>query len=409
MHCRVYDLPSPLSSAIDGPSLLYRVAESFRFLRTNEQHDLLTTWTIRTTRKKMVNWNDPALLVRDYFDLTKLIHAVGGLYIWETVFFRRLRTECLARQQPYRWTIWIYLATRYSCLLMFIIFFIHNDAGNVPCKPLILMNYNFQNGDLGSQYSRVFNRIFCVVYCFGLSIRSIWPKIGAVYNPEFDVCLIVNSHSGMVSVVAIPVADTILLSMMFVGLLATRTRISSQCIIWMIVAAIAEIPPMVFLILNLNAAWNEMFPQVAGPSAHLACTVLCASKALSPNTRTHSRIQSLSTALFLTFFFQFSPDPPYPPGLPLPNSYRRDAHGVPSTLHFRSTGTLEDHHDMTIEPFVFVPTAEEMIQVDLNDHDAVSNTTLAVPPKAKSRNVPAGYRLSWHRPVDASMPVLEFE
>ncbi|KAF8261964.1 hypothetical protein EI94DRAFT_1705153 [Lactarius quietus] len=283
---------------------------------------------------------------------------------------------------------------------------------HIPFQPLILMNYaldmicwafasliivlrmqNFQNGDLGSQYSRVFNRIFCVVYCFRAQ-----HTIYMAENParcttrEFDVCLIVNSHSGMVSVVAIPVADTILLSMMFVGLLRREHGCktgpmascfidrSSQCIIWMIVAAIAEIPPMVFLILNLNAAWNEMFPQVAGPSAHLACTVLCASKALSPNTR-----------------------------LPLPNSYRRDAHGVPSTLHFRSTGTLEDHHDMTIEPFVFVPTAEEMIQVDLNDHDAVSNTTLAVPPKAKSRNVPAGYRLSWHRPVDASMPVLEFE
>ncbi|KAF8261963.1 hypothetical protein EI94DRAFT_1744841, partial [Lactarius quietus] len=120
MHCRVYDLPSPLSSAID-------VAESFRFLRTNEQHDLLTTWTIRTTRKKMVNWNDPALLVRDYFDLTKLIHAVGGLYIWETVFSAGFELNVLRGKQPHRAALHdrrqatlmkrtpqIYLATRYS-------------------------------------------------------------------------------------------------------------------------------------------------------------------------------------------------------------------------------------------------------------------------------------------------------
>jgi len=297
---------------------------------------------------------------------------------------------------------------------MFIIFFIHNDAGNVPCKPLILMNYAldmicwaFASLIIVLRIMAIWDRSILVSSiafsvwstAFGLSIRSIWPKIGAVYNPEFDVCLIVNSHSGMVSVVAIPVADTILLSMMFVGLLRREHGCKTglwqvlyrQCIIWMIVAAIAEIPPMVFLILNLNAAWNEMFPQVAG-----AILSICASR----------MYRSLCKQGTLT---EYSPDPPYPPGLPLPNSYRRDAHGVPSTLHFRSTGTLEDHHDMTIEPFVFVPTAEEMIQVDLNDHDAVSNTTLAVPPKAKSRNVPAGYRLSWHRPVDASMPVLEFE
>jgi hypothetical protein len=28
----------------------------------------------------------------------------------------------------------IYLGTRYTNLLMFIVFFIHNDAGHVPCK-----------------------------------------------------------------------------------------------------------------------------------------------------------------------------------------------------------------------------------------------------------------------------------
>src|ERR1700733_4124760 len=52
----------------------------------------------------------------------------------------------------------IYLGTRYTNLLMFVIFFIHNDAGHVPCKvslacfstqgdcsypvqPFIIMNY----------------------------------------------------------------------------------------------------------------------------------------------------------------------------------------------------------------------------------------------------------------------------
>ena len=70
------------------------------FLRTNfsrKHHDF---WT------KMVNWQDPALLLRDYrayalrlriltfkftltycllVDLTKLLHAVGGLYMYVSI------------------------------------------------------------------------------------------------------------------------------------------------------------------------------------------------------------------------------------------------------------------------------------------------------------------------------------
>jgi hypothetical protein len=89
----------------------------------------------------MVDWQDPVLLLRDYFDLTKLLHATAGLYIWETIFTAGFELNVLRGKQPYRWTIWTYLGTRYTNLLMFVVFFIHNDAGHVPCKPFILMNY----------------------------------------------------------------------------------------------------------------------------------------------------------------------------------------------------------------------------------------------------------------------------
>jgi hypothetical protein len=60
---------------------------------------------------------------------------------------------------------------------------------------------------------------------------------------------------------------------------------------------------------------------------------------------------------------------------------------------------------MEIEPFVFVPTAAELRQQQQAAPECVlgaasSNTTLAVPAKTKCRDVHAGYRLSWHRPVD---------
>ena len=52
---------------------------------------------------------------------------------------------------------------------------------------------------------------------------------------------------------------------------------------------------------------------------------------------------------------------------------------------------------MPTEPFVFVPTAAELKQQTITGAASLSNTTLAVPAKSKSRD---GYRLSWHPPVD---------
>ncbi|KAH9016128.1 hypothetical protein EDB85DRAFT_769336 [Lactarius pseudohatsudake] len=106
----------------------------------------------------MVKLNDPVLLLRDYFVITRLIHAIGSLSIWETVFTAGLELNVLRGKQPYRWTIWVsfepsfrfidaslnalrlYLGTRYTLLLMFIVVFIHND-GHVPCQPFIIANF----------------------------------------------------------------------------------------------------------------------------------------------------------------------------------------------------------------------------------------------------------------------------
>jgi hypothetical protein len=358
----------------------------------------------------MVNWQDPALLLRDYLDLTKLLHAVGGLYIWETVFSARFELNVLRGKQPYRWTIWIYLGTRYSCLLMFIAFFIHNDGGHIPCRPFILMNYAFDQISWAFasliivlrvvaiwDHNRLVSSVSFSVWstAFGFSIRSLW-KIGAAYDPIFEVCFPLNTHSSMESAIAIPAADTILLVLMFVGLLRRAhgckvgiwSVLYKQCVIWMIVAALVEIPPLVFIILDLNDAWNSMFPAVA-----VAILSICAAR----------MYRSLCEQGSLTEY-----TPSDPPQLPFPNRHHRELTGIGnSPLHFRTRTTSGETFEerMETEPFVFVPTAAELRQQQAVGAECVfgaasSNATIAVPPRTKSRDVHAGYRLSWHRPVD---------
>jgi hypothetical protein len=73
--------------------------------------------------------------------LLKLDHTLAGIYIWEIAFTMGFELEILRGKRPYRWTIWLYLGTRYVGLASFIVFFIDTDGGKVPCHPLIVANY----------------------------------------------------------------------------------------------------------------------------------------------------------------------------------------------------------------------------------------------------------------------------
>ena len=143
---------------------------------------------------------------------------------------------------------------------------------------------------------------------------------------------------------------------------------------------------------------------------------LCKQGSFTEYSSYDSRIQSTSKSLpycfFFFLFFNFRSESPYPPGLPLPNCHRRSAHGAHSSVHFRTgTGTTTVPEVMTVEPFVFVPSAEQMrmeMRADSVPGAAASpNTTLTVPARTRSKDVQAGYRLSWHRPVDASMGLFD--
>ncbi|KAI9456850.1 hypothetical protein BJY52DRAFT_536114 [Lactarius psammicola] len=339
----------------------------------------------------MVNRHDPDLLLPDFLVLIKLLHALAGLYIWETVFTAGFELNVLRGKQPYKWTIWLYLGTRYTCLLMFIVFFIHDDGGHVPCRSFEIANYALAYASWGFASLIIVLRVIAIwdrniivssialsmwSGALGVSIRTL-TTIEATYNSVFGACATLKTHSLVSAAATILAVDIMLLVTMLVGLLRHAHRrpagiwhlLYKQCIIWMVLAAIAEIPPVVFLILNLNDAWNEMFLGVG-----ITIMSICAAR----------MYRSLSKHGSLT---EYSPDPPqFPARLPVPN-YRdqgREAHVVYSPTHFTTAGTAMQSDRNLAEQFVLIPAE----RIEPESVPGASNSRSAVLANTKSKDIP---------------------
>jgi len=106
------------------------------------------------------------------------------------------------------------------------------------------------------------------VWLGGFSV-DLWTltAVDASYNPIVNTCIYFNTRRSLFNASAAFVVDVVLLLVMLLGLLRHAHKNSAgiwkflyqQCIIWLALAATAEIPPVVFLLLNLNDVWNEMF------------------------------------------------------------------------------------------------------------------------------------------------------
>ncbi|KAH9044175.1 hypothetical protein EDB84DRAFT_1559033 [Lactarius hengduanensis] len=372
----------------------------------------------------MVNWHDSVLVLRDYLALIKLNHSLAGIYIWETVFTMGFEAGRLT-SHTLEHAILVWPA--------FIVFFVDTDGGKVPCQPLIVANYvraqhrsasllpidatvsptqalpyiswafasliivirvqvlfqhhtatqdtectPLQHCDMESPYYHVVN---CDRNIVGWS-RAQYTKSndgeGSV-PPARQTCITLKTHRGLTNSIAVLVVDIVLLAAMLIGLLRHAHRSSTG--IWYLLyqqslAGIAEIPPVVFLILDLNDPWNEMFTGVA-------ITILSIGAA--------RMYRALSKRGSLT---EYSSEPPRnSSGLPFSTFQSRDPYNVRSPMHFAPGGTMSRSEGTTTEAPVFVPADE--IQVEFVPGASV--TSLAVPSKTQSKDT-AAYQTVQLRP-----------
>ncbi|KAI0248214.1 hypothetical protein BJV78DRAFT_1355083 [Lactifluus subvellereus] len=220
--------------------------------------------------------------------MVKLDHAIAGIYIWETVFTAGFELDVLRGKRPYRWTIWLYLGTRYCGLLLFILVLVGENSGKISCQPFVYANsaliaasWSFASLIIVLRVQVIpANLIILPSSCHPSSRIAIWNRQRLV--TFLSVCVWLAGVATMLQGDAFP-------------LLFHRLLMSFKCIIWIALASIAEVPVVVFVILNLNDAWNGMFVHSAGPSAQLACIVLYANTDPSPNIcRPISNAQSRS-------------------------------------------------------------------------------------------------------------------
>ncbi|KAH9962067.1 hypothetical protein BGW80DRAFT_1463602 [Lactifluus volemus] len=220
----------------------------------------------------MVNWHDPAVLEKEFFAALKLNHVVAGIYIWETLCTVGFELDVLRGKRPYRRTIWLYLATRYPAFLAFIIYFIDIDSSiKLPCQFVSIAS------TLGSRLFLIALRVVAIwdrnIFVSSLVMGTWLGDLGLniygsialrpKYDPILETCVLLGLHKVLANVIFMLVVD---FNRFMAPSLPTGGSPSFlfycvltpfECIIWLFLAAIADVPLLVFIALNLNDAMND--------------------------------------------------------------------------------------------------------------------------------------------------------
>ncbi|KAI0061204.1 hypothetical protein BV25DRAFT_1827081 [Artomyces pyxidatus] len=232
----------------------------------------------------MVNFQDPAIVQADFLAFVKFLHVVDGIYIWE--FFTSLDYEwsVITGKRPYRWTIWIYSLTRITSLMAVVVDLIgFNVTAEINCEAwlVFLLIFAYVAWACASllmvlRVSAIWNRNWVVM---ALSAGVWLTNVGfllhgiatakAVWVPAAGSCSVLRTADSRDNIVVTLGSDITLLVIMLLGLLNARQggsgsfgiwrMLFKQGLMWLALATVAEVPPAVFILLNLNDAWNLMF------------------------------------------------------------------------------------------------------------------------------------------------------
>ncbi|KAH9964916.1 hypothetical protein BC827DRAFT_899486 [Russula dissimulans] len=244
----------------------------------------------------MVNFGDPAVILQDFAILSKLWHAINGLYIWEFVTTLGYELDVIRGRRPYRWTIWIYSLTRMSTLVAIILSFIGLDVtSHINCQAWYTLQLIF------SYFVVVIASLLIV-----LRIAAIWNRDKIVVTISAGIwfvnavviiqgiarardawvpsssCTAINTEENKPNIVVSLVLDMILLLTMLAGLLRLRRGgdgrfgvirfLWNQGVLWILLATIIGVPPMVMIVLNLNVPLNLMLQLPAAIAHSIAVT-----------------------------------------------------------------------------------------------------------------------------------------
>ncbi|KAI0045909.1 hypothetical protein FA95DRAFT_81333 [Auriscalpium vulgare] len=231
----------------------------------------------------MTNFHDPSIIQADYLAFIKFLHLIDGIYIWEYFMSLEYEWSVLTGKRPYRWTIWIYSITRFGTLMAVVMNLIgFNVTSKMNCQTWTVFLLIFAYGAFVAASSLIVLRIAAIWnrnrFAVALAVATWSTNIGfllhdtitarSVWIATASSCGFVNSAHSRNNIIVTFTTDFVLCCIVIAGLLRTRrlhgtmgiwTLLYKQGLIWLGLAVVAQIPPTVFIILNLNDPWNLMF------------------------------------------------------------------------------------------------------------------------------------------------------
>jgi len=215
--------------------------------------------------------------------VSKLWHVLNGLYIWE--FFTTLDYEwsVIRGRRPYRWTIWIYSLTRAGTFVVTILLFISLDFMTpTVCQFVPMVYFTLAYLSFSAISLLIVLRIIAVWnkkkviswFAVGLWLTNVAFLVQGVVRLRFawmstQICVVLSIESLKLTLIVTLITNIVLLLIVLAGLLRLRCPggcpfalgrlLWNQGVLWLLLAIISEVPPVVLIILNINEALDLIF------------------------------------------------------------------------------------------------------------------------------------------------------
>ncbi|KAI9438350.1 hypothetical protein H4582DRAFT_2076946 [Lactarius indigo] len=232
-----------------------------------------------------VNWHDPARVLADLVVLIKLTHFMGGVYIWEFVLNLDFEYSILMGKRKLTWTSPLYLGCRWSSLSLITVQFLGFDTSHkINCQAVTVMTFVsayltllFASALIALRITALWEHnksVIAIAFTSWLSnfVIYVYSTVKSRGGWTGSVCVIQDTFRTNISTFSTLAMDFLFLTLLLVGLLRWKVRsggifqfMYAQGLAWVLVVALAEIPPAVFIALELNDPFNMMF-QVVGLS-----------------------------------------------------------------------------------------------------------------------------------------------
>ncbi|KAH9056692.1 hypothetical protein EDB87DRAFT_1833636 [Lactarius vividus] len=247
----------------------------------------------------MVSWHDPTIVAAEQAALVNLVHVIGGIYIWEIISCLGFEYSVISKKRKFTWSFPIhrpsqleyrmkkrlYLGCRWCPLFAIALQFLGFDVSHkIDCQACAILSFMFAYLSFMCTSALIILRVAVlwdhskiviastcavwtvntVIYAYSLTtLRSAWTD---------GLCLISHTDHGRISVLSTFTTDLILLVLMLAGLNRWKNApkscgvwrfLRTQGLIWVMIVTLAEIPPTVFIFLNLNDPMNMIFQAFA--------------------------------------------------------------------------------------------------------------------------------------------------